>query len=62
VKRRVWFVWLFMLASFGGYAEGVHPIDLKLAHGAVPHFNIIDTSETPDEHISEKMDEIAARH
>ena len=51
-----------MLASFGGYAEGVHPIDLKLAHGAVPHFNIIDTSETPDEHISEKMDEIAVRH
>jgi len=62
VKRRVWFAWLFMVASFGGYAEGVHHIDRKLAHGAVPHFNIIDTSETPDEHISEKMHEKAVRH
>jgi hypothetical protein len=51
-----------MVASFGGYAEGVHHIDRKLAHGAVPHFNIIDTSETPDEHISEKMHEKAVRH
>jgi len=62
VKRRVWFAWLFMVASFGGYADGVHHIDRKLAHGAVPHFNIIDTSETPDEHISEKMHEKAVRH
>lgn len=62
MKRRVWFAWLFMVASFGGYADGVHHIDRKLAHGAVPHFNIIDTSETPDEHISEKMHEKAVRH
>lgn len=62
MKRRVWFAWLFMVASFGGYAEGVHHVDRKLTHGAVPHFNIIDTSETPDEHISEKMHEKAVRH
>lgn len=61
MKRKLWFAWLLLAASFGGYAEGLHQPRPNRTIGAVSHYNIIDTSERPDEHVSEKMHEIVVK-
>ncbi len=57
VRKRVWYGWLFIAVSFGGYAEGIRHINTKPACGVVSHSRLTDTSERPDEHVSEKIPE-----
>ncbi len=55
--KKTGYIALLLLASFGGWAEELHPgVPLHL-NGAISHHRLIDTSERPDEHVSEKIQE-----
>ena len=61
MKRKLWFAWLLLAASFGGYAEGLHQPCLKRTIDAVSHYNNIDISERPDEHLNKKIHELVVK-
>ncbi|WP_294907256.1 hypothetical protein [Tatumella sp. UBA2305] len=61
MRNRMAFCWLFLVVSFSGFAEGVHPLPLKNEKGAMAHYRIMDTSERADDHISEKVPELVAK-